>query len=74
MIFASVRRLIGAVTAALSATVLAAHPALAGPAMSRGQQDLPISYQDCLLRARAAFERNGWGSIGGGGGASFVSA
>lgn len=41
--------------------------AAAQPAMSRGEQALPLSYNDCMARARSAFEAYGWVNIGAGG-------
>src|SRR5438128_2322921 len=36
----------------------------AQPAMSRGQQILSISYDDCLRRGHGAFSAEGWVNIG----------
>ncbi len=74
MTLRNLRRQIGAVSIALSTAALAVQPALAAPSVSRGQQDLPIGYEDCLQRARSAFAQNGWSNIGGGPPASFVLA
>ena len=38
--------------------------AYAQPSVSRGQQILPISYDDCLRRAQGAFTAEGWVNIG----------
>lgn len=46
---------------------LVAATAAAQPAMSRGEQTLPLSYNDCMARARSAFEGHGWVNIGAGG-------
>ena len=44
----------------------------AQPAMSRGEQLLPISYDECIRRAEQAFASEGWVNIGKGG--AFVNA
>ncbi len=44
----------------------------AQPAMSRGEQLLPISYDECMRRAEQSFAREGWVNIGKGG--AFVQA
>lgn len=46
--------------------------AWAQPAVSRGEQIFSINYQDCMARARAAFQSQGWVNIGEGG--SYVNA
>ena len=46
--------------------------ALAQPTMSRGEQLLPISYNECMQRAEQAFLAEGWVNLGKGG--AFVSA
>jgi hypothetical protein len=49
-----------------------ASSAAAQPAMSRGEQLLPISYNECIQRAEQAYLAEGWVNIGKGG--AFVSA
>jgi hypothetical protein len=49
-----------------------ASSALAQPTMSRGEQLLPISYNECMRRAEQAYIAEGWVNIGKGG--AFVSA
>ncbi|MEK7724398.1 MAG: hypothetical protein AAB336_08635 [Acidobacteriota bacterium] len=44
----------------------------AQPAMSRGEQRLSISYDECISRAERAFTNEGWVNIGKGG--AFVNA
>lgn len=46
--------------------------AWAQPAVSRGEQYFNIGYQECMDRARAAFQSQGWVNIGSGG--SYVNA
>lgn len=51
------------------ALVLAPMPLVAAPAMSRGQQFLSISHQECLDRATSVLQRAGytlWGTAGNG--------
>jgi hypothetical protein len=51
------------------ALLASADPAFAGPAMSRGQQFLTISHQECLSRASQALKGAGytsWGQLGNG--------
>lgn len=38
--------------------------AYAQPSVSRGQQILSISYDECLRRAQGAFSAEGWGQVG----------
>lgn len=47
-------------------------PISAQPTMSRGEQLLPISYDECMKRAENAFNNEGWVNIGKGG--AFVTA
>jgi hypothetical protein len=49
-----------------------ASSALAQPTMSRGEQLLPISYNECIQRAEQAYLAEGWVNIGKGG--AFVNA
>ena len=49
-----------------------ASSALAQPTMSRGEQLLPISYNECIRRAEQAYLAEGWVNLGKGG--AFVSA
>ena len=49
-----------------------ASSAAAQPAMSRGEQLLPISYNECIQRAEQAYNAEGWVNIGKGG--AFVNA
>jgi hypothetical protein len=49
-----------------------AYSASAQPAMSRGEQLLPISYNECIQRAEQAYLAEGWVNIGKGG--AFVGA
>ena len=46
--------------------VVSAAPCLAQPAMSRGQQQLPTNYADCLNRARQALSNVGFSVAGAG--------
>lgn len=52
--------------------VAVAGAASAQPAISRGEQYVGIGYQECMDRARAAFQSQGWVNIGSGG--SYVNA
>lgn len=60
-------RYLAATTLILALALALATPVLAQPAMSRGEQILPLSYQDCMSRAAGAFRSYGWVNIGSGG-------
>lgn len=60
-------RIANACVFAILALFTAVGSAAATPSISRGEQKLPIPYQECMNRAIASFQGNGWVNLGQGG-------